>query len=208
MDYLIDHAAKDIALRHFRGGECLHVPIAAVDVDAIRSYIGEIQQEFGRGSPPKALLVRMKDPPLIDRRYPVWELEASKVLHQPIQLWVHVGYSGYRRAYRKAFPSDDISDKILSHAMNRRVAALKGFQYTRLTPTSRSANSSSAFSEGWAVALHSSPEQMAANKKRGAKIQYADMTDLMLLLDMKLGGGVMNAVNVAQNLIDLPPGSA
>ncbi len=205
MAYQIDHTAKERALRHFRGGECLHVPIAAVDVDAIHNYIGEVQQEFGRGSPPKAVLVRMKEPPPIDRRYPVWALEASKAFHQPIQLWVHVAYSGYRRAYRKAFPAEDISDKILSHAMNRRVAALKGFQYTRLTPTSRGANSSSAFSEGWAVALHSTPAQMVANKKLGAKIQYADMTDLMLLLDMKLGGGVMDAVNVAQKLIDLPP---
>jgi len=202
MEYLIDHAAKELALRAYVVPECLHVPIAAVDVAAIRNYIGEIQQELGRGSPPRALVVRMKDPPPIDLRFPVWELEASKIFHQPIQLWVHVDYTRYRQAYRRVFPSHDIGDKILSHAMNRRVAALKGFQYTRLTPTSRGANSSSAFSEGWAVDLHSTAPQMAANRRRGAFIQYADLTDLMLLLDMKLGGGVMDAVNMAQKLID------
>jgi hypothetical protein len=36
-------------------------------------------------------------------------------------------------------------------------------------------------------------------------IQYADLSDLMLMLDMKLGGGVMDAVNVAQRLIDPRP---
>lgn len=121
------------------------------------------------------------------------------------QVWVHLPYTRYRRAYQKAFPLEDISGKILSHAMNRRVALLKGFQYTSLTPTSRGANSSSAFSEGWAVEFHSSPEQMAANKRRGLSFQYADLTDLMLLLDMKLGGGVMDAVNVAQKLVEPRP---
>ena len=42
---------------------------------------------------------------------------------------------------------------------------------------------------------------MAANLRRGAFIQYADLTDLMLLLDLKLGGGVMEAVNEGQRLI-------
>jgi len=208
MEYKIDHVAKELALRAYVVPECLHVPIAAVDVDAIRNYVGDIQQEFGRGSPPKALVVRMKNPPPADMRFPVWDLEASKIFHQPVQLWVHREYTRYRQAYRKAFPLEDIGDKTLSHAMNRRVAALKGFQYTRLTPTSRSANSSSAFSEGWAVDLHSTPAQMAANRRRGAFIQYADLTDLMLLLDMKLGGGVMDAVNMAQKLIDPRPSPA
>ena len=62
-------------------------------------------------------------------------------------------------------------------------------------------NSSSAFSEGWGVTLHSDPEQMAANRRRDAFIQYADLTELMLMLDMRLGGRVMEAVNVGQRLV-------
>ena len=46
---------------------------------------------------------------------------------------------------------------------------------------------------------------MAANRKRGAFIQYADLTDLMLMLDMKLGGGIMDAANMAQRLINPRP---
>jgi hypothetical protein len=63
MTFLIDHAAKELALRHFVVPECLLVPIAAVDEDAFRNYIGDIQQELGRGSPPRALVVRIKESP-------------------------------------------------------------------------------------------------------------------------------------------------
>jgi hypothetical protein len=201
MAYLIDHAAKEAALRRYGVPECLHVPIAAIDEAAIRSYIGEVQQVLGRGSPAKAFVVQVEPPP-VDMRFPIWGIEASKIFHERTQVWVHVNYTRYRQAYRTALPSEDISDKILSHAMNRRVAALKGFQYTRITPTSRSANSSAAFSEGWAMELYNKPEELAAFKRRGAFIQYADLTDLMLMLDMKLGGGIMDAVNIAQKLID------
>lgn len=84
---------------------------------------------------------------------------------------------------------------MISHGMNRRVPALRGFGFVRVTVTSRSANSSSAFSEGWGVALHSDPVQREANRRRGLSIAYADPTELMLMLDMKLGGGVTDAVN-------------
>jgi hypothetical protein len=90
---------------------------------------------------------------------------------------------------------------VLSHAMNPRVAALKEFSYVRITPTSRRSNSSSAFSENWGVVLHSTPEQIAANRRRGAFIQCADFSDLMLMLNLQLGGGVMAAVNEGQQLL-------
>jgi hypothetical protein len=85
--------------------------------------------------------------------------------------------------------------------MNRRIAALKGFEFVRITPTSRAANSSSAFAEGWGVGLHAEPYQAEANRRRGNLVEYADITDLMLLLDMKLGGGVMDAVNEGRKLV-------
>lgn len=201
MTYLTDHAAKEAALRRYGVPECLHVPIAAVDESAIRTYIGEIKHIFGKGTPAKAFIVEAKEPPAVDRRFPIWDLEASKIFHQRTQVWVHASYTRYRHAYRTAFPSEDIRDKTMSHTMNRRLAALKGFQYTRITPTSRGANSSSAFSEGWAMELYNKPQELAAFKKRGAFIQYADLTDLMVMLDMKLGGGIMDAVNAGQKLI-------
>jgi hypothetical protein len=85
--------------------------------------------------------------------------------------------------------------------MNRRTATLKGFAYIRITPTSRGCNSSSAFSENWAVALRGDPKQAEANRRRGASIQYADLSDLMVMLDIKVGGGVMAVVNEGQKLV-------
>lgn len=119
-----------------------------------------------------------------------------------MQVWVHVGYTRYRNAYKKAFPSEDIADKVLSHTMNRRVAVLKGFQYVRITPVSRGANSSSGFTENWGVALHGAPGRTPEEARRGASIQYADLSDLMLMMDLKLGGGVMSAVNEGQALVE------
>tara|TARA_R110000868_G_scaffold124399_10_gene328928 strand:+ start:2806 stop:3333 length:528 start_codon:yes stop_codon:yes gene_type:complete len=168
---------------------------------AIRTYVGDIIKEFGRGSPAKAFLVRIDEPPPRDENLPIWDHEGSKIFYQREQVWVRVEYTRYREAYRKAFPSEDISEKILSHCMNRRIGALKGFQYVRITPITRGSNSSSGFSENWGVALWSKPDELAAFKKRGVAIQYADLSDLMLMLDLKLGGGIMDAVNAGQELI-------
>lgn len=198
---MIDDIAREVAIRRYGLAECLHVPIAAVDEAAISTYIGEVQSVLNGGSARRAFLVLAKAPAPPDPRFPIWDVEGCDMLHRPLQVWVDVAYTRYRRAYGRAFPDEVLGDRVLSHAMNRRVAALKGFQVVRLTPTTRGANSSSAFSENWGVALHSDPEQMAANRRRGAFIQYADLTELMLMLDLRLGGGVMDLVNEGQKLI-------
>jgi len=201
MPFLLDNAAREIALTRWVLPECLHVPIAAVDESAITTYIGEIEQVLAGGSPRKALLVRTKEPPSIDAELPIWDLPASKILHERRQVWVHIGFTRYRRTYRKAFADEAIDGKVLSHALNRRIAALMGFAYVRITPNSRGCNSSSSFSEQWGVSLHATAEQAAANRRRGAAIHYADLAALMVMLDIKPGGGVMDAVNEAQALV-------
>src|SRR4051812_31222889 len=201
MSYLVDSAARDLALTRWALPECLHVPTGAVGEVAITTYIGEIERGLADGSPRRALLVRTKEPPSVDAAFPIWELPASKILHERRQVWVHIGFGGYRRAYKKAFPDEAIDGKVLSHALNRRMAALMGFDYVRITPNSRGCNSSSSFSEQWGVALHGTPEQAAANRRRGAFIHYADLAALMVMLDIKPGGGVMDAVNEGQKLV-------
>lgn len=198
---MIDEIARERALRRYGLAPCLHVPIAALNEQAISDYVGEIVKPLsGRGAR-KAFLVRPRQAPPIDLCFPIWDDPASAIFHAPLQVWVHVAYAAYRPAYRRAFPDERIDGLVLSHAQNRRVAALKGFQFVRITPTSRRANSSSAFSEGWGVDLHSQAQQMAANRASGAFIQYADLTELMLMLNMSLGGGFMDAVNEGQRLI-------
>jgi hypothetical protein len=86
--------------------------------------------------------------------------------------------------------------------MNRRTAAHKGFDFVRITPVSGGANVSSAFSENWAVELHKSSRQAGDRRTGPPFIQYADLSDLMLMLDMRPGGGVMGVVNEGQRLLE------
>src|ERR1700690_696361 len=108
MVLLIDHNAKEYALRSIGMPECLHVPIAAVDEAAIRSYVGEIVQELGRSSPPGALLVHVSEPSPKDESLPIWGYAGSELFHRREQVWVRIEYTRYRQAYLKAFPAENI----------------------------------------------------------------------------------------------------
>ena len=39
---------------------------------------------------------------------------------------------------------------------------------------------------------------------RAFRIKYADQTELMLMLDILLGGGVMEVARIGQNLFEIP----
>src|SRR4051812_35318916 len=117
MGFLTDHAAREVALTRSALPECLHIPIAAVDERAITTYVGDIELVLAEGSPHRALLVRVKEPPPIDTRLPIWRLPASAILYERRQVWVHIDFAGYRRAYKKAFPDETIDGKVLSHAL-------------------------------------------------------------------------------------------
>jgi hypothetical protein len=92
--------------------------------------------------------------------------------------------------------------------MNRRVARLKGFSFLRVVPISRAANSShGGLSEGWAVAHHSSQAMKEKNRVSQAAVQYADLADIVKMLDMEGGGSFMSIVNDAQALVDVPDGA-
>jgi len=197
---MLDPIASE-RVRRFGIPDCLRVPIAAVDEAAIETYVGKIISTLSGNMARRAFLIEAHAPPPIDPGLGIWKYPAASILHQPLQVWVHRDYGSYRRAYQRGFPGVDLRGLVLSHAMNRRLAAWKGFEFVRLTPTSRAANSSSAFSEGWAIDRHSAEKQIEANRKLGLFVQYADLTDLMLMLDLRLGGGLMDAVNDGQKLL-------
>lgn len=184
---------------------CLYVPVAARDINAIETYVGRILARLTPGSLNKALLIEAHEPEKPDKRLPIWGLAESAVLHYPKQVWVHVDYGAYRRAYFRAFPEVDLTGFVLDHIMNRRVARLKGFTYLRIVPISRAANSShGGLSEGWGVSHHSSPVMRKRNRESQAVVQYADLADVVKMLNMEGGGSFMDVVNQAQKLVDLP----
>ena len=151
--------------------------------------------------------MRRTTPKNPDGRLAIWRLPEAAILHYPQQVWVHVDYSGYRKAYIRAFPDDDVAESVLDHVMNRRVARVKGFTYLRIVPVSRAANSShGGRSEKWAVKYHSSPRMRKLNAASQAAVQYADLPDIVKMLNIEGGGGLMENVNEAQKLVDLPSG--
>jgi hypothetical protein len=184
---------------------CLYIPIAARDANAIETFVGRILTPLAPGSPCKALLVEAHEPDEADERLAIWLHPSSAILHYPRQVWVHVDYTAYRRAYIRAFPELDLTGFVLDHIMNRRVARLKGFTYLRIVPISREANSShGGLSEGWGVEYHSSPRMVELNRASQAVVQYADLSDIVKMLNMEGGGSFMENVNEAQKLVDLP----
>jgi len=184
---------------------CLYVPIAARDANAIEKYVGRIAEQLLSRLPGQALLVEAHEPEKPDARLAIWDVPEAVVLHFSRQVWVHVDYSAYRPAYRQAFPDFDLTGFVLDHVINRRVARLKGFAYLRIVPISREANSShGSLSEGWAVEHHSSPEMREKNRLSQASVQYADLSDIVKMLNMQGGGSFMDNVNEAQKLVDLP----
>jgi len=183
----------------------LFVPIAARDANAIEIYVGNIVARLAGGAPSKALLVEAYKAEKPDVRLPIWELPEAAVLHHSKQVWVHVDYRAYRRAYVTAFPNFDLAGLVLDHVMNRRVARLKGFAYLRIVPISRAANSShGSLSEDWGVKYHSTTRMQEINRTSHAAIQYADLSDIVKMLNRRCGGSFMDNVNEAQKLVALP----
>jgi len=183
----------------------LYIPIAARDTNAIEKYVGRVVRQLTPYSSGEAPLVEVHEPGKMDDRLAIWDRPDAAILHYPRQVWVHVDYRAYRRAYICAFPDFNLIGLVLDHVMNRRVARLNGFTYLRIVPISREANSShGGLSEGWGFTYHSSPEMREKNRASQAVVQYADLADIVKMLDLKGGGSVMDNVNEAQKLIELP----
>jgi len=198
----IDSAAKSEAINKWVMPESVHLPISARDKESIVRYVGNIVKELSAPNTNNAFLVEVPEPTSINTKLAIWKLPESKILHQVLQVWVHVDYKGYRNAYMKAFPDEDISSLILDHIENRRMAKVKGFNYVRIIPISISANSSSgSLSEQWGVKYHSTPRMREINREKKQFIQYADLSCLVKMLNINTGGGVMDAVNEAQKLL-------
>ena len=200
MQRIRDHAAYQQAMREWAVPECLHVPVVAADEEAIIDHIGDIVKIL---SPGRALVVAIDPPPERDNRLPIWAEPNANVFFEPVQVWVSPHYTRYRQAYVQAKGHESVAGKVLAHVYNRRMAALRGYGFVRLVPVSRKANSSAAFTEQWGVQL-AAKDLGARRQKRGLRMQYADLGDLLVMLDVSLGGGVQDVFRIGQNLIELP----
>jgi DNA invertase Pin-like site-specific DNA recombinase len=196
-----DPAGKERALRKAAMPESLLIPIAAVDEDAIRRHVGPTCEAVSGTRPGNALRVIAECGPEPSGLL-VWQHERAEIINKPIQLWVDATYTGYRKAYRTVFPQEEIGKTVIHHIMNRRYALIHGFRYLRVISISRSANSSSGFSENWGVKL--TLAKILRSRVGEASISYADLAHLMSMLDMPVGGGVMENVRLAADLLRPP----
>ena len=197
----IDPVAKRIVLEERRLPEDLHVPLAAVDEESISAFVGDIVNVVSFRTTNRALLVRVPVPAREQRTLPIWQLNCSALIHPPIQLWVHIKYTAYRSAYRRAFPKENIMNQVLHHTTSRRHAEINGYSYVRLSPIPRRVNSSMALPERWYANLPRKDSDPAAVRKN-ARVRYADLDDLLVIMGIVLGGKPMNIVNEAQYLVD------
>ncbi len=186
---------------------CLYLPIAARSIEAIEEFVGSVERELSQSGSEKALLVKPHRCKAEGCKLTIWKHKDVSILNQLGEVWVHVDYSGYRNAYLRAYPELD-RNLVLDHVLNRREARLKGFSYLRLVPISRAVNSShGGLSEKWGVDYHSSGKMREINNESNAKIQYADLTNIVKMMNIQGGGGLMENVNIAQELVDPQPNS-
>ena len=202
---LRDDFAHELAESRFGLPRCLHIPIAARDEASVHSHVGRVIDVVVAGSPSMALLVETEPSERMDSTLPIWQEPGASNLFRSPQLWVHVDFQYYRPAYAKAFSTENISGLDVDHVLNRHVAKVKDFMYVRLVAISPAANrSSGGLSEKWAVEYHSSERMRAKNLSSPARIQYADLADIVKMLDRKTGGAHQDPVNEAQALVRSP----
>ncbi|NOU47896.1 MAG: hypothetical protein HOO86_12675 [Bacteroidales bacterium] len=196
----IDEIANERGLRYMPAG--LLIPIAARDENSISKYIGTISNVIVKSEPNNALMVEIDEMPKLNERLVIWKLKESAILYSPKQVWVHVDYKGYRKAYQKAFPNEDITGFVLDHIMNRRVARLKGFNYLRIIPISRVANSCSGnVTEKYGHEYHNTAAMKKINSESTQFIQFADLADVVKMLNIKTGGSLQDGVNEGQKYL-------
>jgi hypothetical protein len=180
----------------------LIVPIAAADLAAIETYVGTIQKQIpGRIRPTNAVVVVAQLPdrnPLV----PLWDLPAAdqfyQRLHPSKQLWVHVDYTGYRKAWKRFGFGKLTSEVFIDHIRNRAAVRLSGYRhpFLRVCNVSRETNTSGGLdigAEGMEkVELRKLDQQPAHVRQQierclAAPVVLADPIDLTKMLDIPPG---------------------
>ena len=200
---------------------CLRVPIAAADIDSIETYVGTVvktvKSRRGRinamlitphmiGDPetPQALLWQHPDKQdYIERLYP------------SLQVWVHVDYRTYRKAYMDFGMPVPPKGYVLDHIQNRVTIRLREYShpYLRLCPVSNKVNSSGGHNtgtEGMEKANlrkdRKNPERLQNRLKffNSFKIAYADPIDLTKMLNIPTGTKELPGVAKMLKMFYLP----
>ncbi len=206
MSFRIDNRAQKFGLPR-----SLLVPIAARSFADVELYVGAVDEQIvGRSGRVNAFAVTPHNWPLVkESNTPLWSHEESSSfeerLHPRHQIWVHVDYSAYRKAYVR-LSSEPIPDGyFLDHVQNREAIRLREYShpYLRLCPVSRQVNTSGGSNtggEGMEKDFLRSLQEKPASVREEFKAQldygvvYADPMDLTKMLDIAPGTQVLGGV--------------
>ena len=162
---------------------CLIVPVAAKSIQSIEKYVGEITM---CSKNEKYLFVDFE--PLAQKNnLPIWQEKRAEWIHIKRQCWVHVDYTGYRKCYKSCYEELGIGGMVIDHIMNRRFARQLGYNYIRLIHVDRSVNSSSGRGQEYDVINYNNPKGLKKFKVAKNEISYADPSDLLKILNEKVG---------------------
>lgn len=206
MSFLIDCGAQQFGLP-----KSMLVPIAARSVEDIELYVGTIEEQMlGRTGRVNALAVSPHNWPVEkEPNTPLWRHEESakfeRRLHPQRQIWVHVDYSAYRRAYSRLRGEPIPEWYFLDHIQNREAIRLRGYShpYLRLCPVSRHVNTSGGTNTGgegmekdFLRSFQDKPESewKVFLAKLDHAVVYADPMDLTKMLDISPGTLVLGGV--------------
>jgi hypothetical protein len=203
----------DAAAPTFGLPECLRVPIAAASVDAIDKYVGTVVRSLSTRGASVALLVEPYSRDLcIEGCVALWvQPEAALYrdrLHRARQVWVHVDYQGYRRAYKRFGMAPIPEGDVLDHIQNRKAIRLREYShpFLRLCPVSSAVNTSGGVATGgegmekeYLQSFNADREQYRVRISLATnQIIYADPMDLTKMLNVAPGTGTLPGVRDTQ----------
>jgi hypothetical protein len=175
---------------------CLIIPTAARSIEAIEQYVGNIQVLPSNRKWCYVSFTLLEAPN--DKE--VWKHPRAHFIQQPLQCWVHVDYTGYRMRYRCCFPEIDTRGMVIDHILNRRFARVLGYNYIRLIHVGRGINSSSGRGMEYDVINYNNPDGLDKFTEHEDLICYADPSDLMKILNLKVGAFPLNNVRDSLHL--------
>ena len=137
--------------------------------------------------------------------------EAFQRLHPAYQLWVHVDYEGYRKAWTSLDMPRLDSGIVLDHIWNRQATRIRGHihPYLRLAPVASQVNTNAGHRMGgegmereFMENLQSRPEERKSKllQKMKTEMVYADPMDLTKMIDIAPGTHCLEGVRETQKL--------
>jgi hypothetical protein len=182
--------------------DCLALPVATVDEVAITRHVGTIVEVLSGNTHNKAFKVSAYTRETNNSLAIFNEKNASR-LHDTHQVWVHVDYTGYLKAYQKAMPVENWSLSVVDHIMNRRHARKLGFNYLRVIPISRVNNSSHGGTpEKWENDFLKDAAMLAKYRSLRGEIRYADFSEIIKMMDIGTGGGHQSGIYELEYLLE------